>query len=81
LFDLLSEVRADGVGVLVIEQNASLALQHTRYGYVIELGRVVLDGACSDLQNNTLVKDLYLGAGEATDDFIEAARRPRRWKR
>ncbi len=81
LFNLLSQLNAEGVGVMVIEQNARLALQFTRHGYVIELGRVVLDGPCSDLQNDTLVQDLYLGGGEATADFVAAARRPRRWKR
>ena len=81
LFELLTEISADGVGVLVIEQNANLALQHTRHGYVIEVGRVVLEGACSDLRDNPLVQDLYLGAGEGTADFAEAAARPRRWRR
>lgn len=81
LFELLTEVSADGVGVLVIEQNANLALQHTRHGYVIEVGRVVLEGACRDLRDNPLVQDLYLGAGEGTADFAAAAARPRRWRR
>ena len=82
LFDLLTEISAGGVGVMVIEQNARLALQHTRHGYVIEVGRVVLDGPCSELRDNTLVQDLYLGGGgEATADFVAAARRPRRWRR
>ena len=81
LFELLIQVSEDGVGVLVIEQNANLALQHTRYGYVIEVGRVVLEGSCDDLRNNPLVQDLYLGAGEATADFVAAAERPRRWRR
>jgi branched-chain amino acid transport system ATP-binding protein len=82
LFELLSTVSADGVGVMVIEQNARLALQHTQHGYVIELGRVVLDGPSGELQSDTVVQDLYLGGGgEATADFVAAARRPRRWKR
>jgi branched-chain amino acid transport system ATP-binding protein len=82
LFDLLTEISAGGVGVMVIEQNARLALQHTQHGYVIEVGRVVLDGPCSELRDNTLVQDLYLGGGgEATADFVAAARRPRRWRR
>jgi branched-chain amino acid transport system ATP-binding protein len=81
LFELLSEVSEGGVGVMVIEQNARLALQHTRHGYVIELGRVVLDGPCDELQSDTLVQDLYLGGGEATADFAAAAQRFRRWRR
>lgn len=81
LFDLLTQISEDGVGVLVIEQNANLALQHTSYGYVVELGRVVLDGPCRVLQDNTVVQDLYLGAGEATADFVEVIERPRSWTR
>jgi branched-chain amino acid transport system ATP-binding protein len=81
LFELLSQVSGDGVGVMVIEQNARLALEHTQYGYVVELGRVVLDGPCEELKRDTVVQDLYLGGGEATSDFSDAAQRFRRWRR
>ena len=81
LFELLSEVTADGVGVLVIEQNARLAMQYTHHGYVLELGRVVIDGPCATLREDTVVQDLYLGGGEDTSDFLAAAHRPRRWRR
>lgn len=81
IFELLTQVSDDGVGVLVIEQNARLAMKHTKHGYVIELGRVVLDGPCEDLRNDTVVQDLYLGGGEETSDFVAAAQRPRRWRR
>jgi branched-chain amino acid transport system ATP-binding protein len=81
LFELLSEVSTAGVGVLTIEQNARLAMQYTHHGYVIELGRVVIDGPCASLRSDTVVQDLYLGGGEDTADFLAAVRRPRRWKR
>lgn len=81
IFELLTQVSSDGVGVLVIEQNARLAMKHTSHGCVIELGRVVLEGPCDDLCNDTLVQDLYLGGGEETSDFVAAAQRPRRWRR
>jgi branched-chain amino acid transport system ATP-binding protein len=82
LFELLSEVSTSGVGVLVIEQNARLAMNHTHHGYVIELGRVVIDGPCAELRDDTVVQDLYLGGGgEETADFVAAAQRPRRWRR
>jgi branched-chain amino acid transport system ATP-binding protein len=80
LFELLSGVSTAGVGVLAIEQNARLAMQYTHHGYVIELGRVVIDGPCASLRNDTVVQDLYLGGGEDTADFLAAAHRPRRWK-
>lgn len=82
LFDLLNEIVASGVGVLVIEQNARLALQHTHHGYVIEVGRVVIDGPSEELRNDTVVQDLYLGGGgEAAADFADVTKRRRRWRR
>lgn len=82
LFDLLTRVREDGVGVLVIEQNARLALQHTEDAYVIEVGRIEHSGKSLSLRNDPVVQDLYLGGGgEATAAFSEIAARPRRWRR
>ena len=96
LFELLSEVTADGVGVLVIEQNARLAMQYTHHGYVLELGRVVIDGPCARLREDTVVQDLYsvaartpptswprrTGRGGGDDDAETiAARRPSRSSR
>ena len=82
LFELLTRVREDGVGVLVIEQNARLALQHTEDAYVIEVGRIEHSGKSLNLRNDPVVQDLYLGGGgEATAAFSEIAARPRRWRR
>ena len=62
LFELLSEVIADGVGVLVIEQNARLAMQYTHHGYVLELGRVVIDGPCAALARTPWCRTCTSGA-------------------
>jgi branched-chain amino acid transport system ATP-binding protein len=47
--------------VLLVEQNAKLALEVSQRGYVIESGRVTLQGAASQLLSNTLVRQAYLG--------------------
>lgn len=83
LFDLLSEInREQGVSVVVIEQNARLALAHTKHSYVIDVGRVVLEGPSADLRDDPSVQELYLGGGgEAREVFAAAKRRTRGWQR
>ena len=51
--------------ILLVEQNASLALQVATYGYIMEMGKVVLDGPCDKLRENPDVKEFYLGIGES----------------
>ena len=71
LFELLSRLNEeDGMGVLVIEQNARVALSHSRYGYVLETGRVVVEGTSADLRDDGYVQEYYLGgAGEAKEAY------------
>jgi len=61
IFDTIIEIRKLGVAVLLVEQNAFLALQIADYGYVIETGEIVLEGLGRDLLANSRVKDAYLG--------------------
>jgi branched-chain amino acid transport system ATP-binding protein len=61
IFDTIIEIRKQGVSVLLVEQNAFLALQIADYGYVIETGEIVLEGPGRDLLANPRVKDAYLG--------------------
>ena len=49
------------VAMLLVEQNATVALRYASYGYVMENGRVVIDGAASDLAANPVVQEFYLG--------------------
>jgi branched-chain amino acid transport system ATP-binding protein len=65
IFDILHQINADGVTLLVVEQNASKALTLADYGYVLETGSVALEGAGNDLLNDQRVRALYLG-GEVT---------------
>ena len=61
IFDTVVEIRKRGIPVLLVEQNAFLALQIADYGYVLETGKIVLEGPASELMQNEKVKEAYLG--------------------
>lgn len=61
IFELIRSIRADGVTVLVVEQNARLALRSADYAYVLDQGRVVLEGHASELVSDERVASAYLG--------------------
>ncbi|MDT8272441.1 MAG: ABC transporter ATP-binding protein [Desulfomonilia bacterium] len=62
--DTLKEVRVRDMTILLVEQNAKLALNIADYGYIMETGRIVLEGTSRDLRENEDVQELYLGVGE-----------------
>ncbi len=70
IFAALDALRAQGVTILLVEQDASLALSHADRGYVMRTGRVVLEGSSGDLLADESVRTIYLGAwngeGEAS---------------
>ncbi len=59
--DLIVEINRQGTGVLLVEQNATMALSIASYGYVLETGKVVLDAAASELLADDDVREFYLG--------------------
>ncbi len=62
IFDIIRRINADGgVSLLVVEQNANVALQVADYAYVMENGRIVLDGPAAQLRENADIKEFYLG--------------------
>jgi branched-chain amino acid transport system ATP-binding protein len=62
IFEALVRMReTDGVAVLVVEQNANLALEHAARAYVLEVGRVVVEGPSDELRKNESVRRSYLG--------------------
>jgi branched-chain amino acid transport system ATP-binding protein len=61
IFDTIVEIRKSGVAILLVEQNAFLALQIADFGYVIETGEITLQGTGAELLDNPLVKEAYLG--------------------
>lgn len=65
IFAIIEKInREEKATILLVEQNANLALQVASYGYIMEMGKVVLDGPCQKLRENPDVKEFYLGIGE-----------------
>lgn len=62
IFDIIREINKQGVTVLLIEQNANMALKTADYAYVLETGRIGLSGTGAELLNNEDVKKAYLGS-------------------
>ena len=76
IFDIVRRLNAErGVTIVLVEQNARLALEIATYGYVLELGRVVLEGSAQSLRGNRDVQEFYLGQRDT------GVRGERRWKR
>jgi branched-chain amino acid transport system ATP-binding protein len=76
IFDIIRRInRERGVTVLVVEQNANVALHTADYGYVLELGRIVMEDTCERLLEKDDIREFYLGLKESS------VRGTRRWKR
>ncbi|GIM30509.1 hypothetical protein CPJCM30710_31750 [Clostridium polyendosporum] len=61
IFNIIKEVHRQGVTILLVEQNANLALKVADYGYVMETGKMIIEGSGKDLINNEDIKKAYLG--------------------
>ncbi len=83
IFEIVKRLNTDeGVTFLLAEQNTTMALRYATYGYILENGRVVMDGDASSLAENEDVKEFYLGvSGESRKSFrnVKAYRRRKRW--
>ena len=64
--DTLVKISNLGTTILLVEQNAKLALRISHYGYILEAGRIVLKGTSQELMENPDVQELYLGLGDET---------------
>jgi branched-chain amino acid transport system ATP-binding protein len=74
--------QAEGVSFLLAEQNTNMALKYATYGYILENGRVVLDGDAAALRNNEDVKEFYLGlsaGGRKSYRDVKHYKRRKRW--
>jgi branched-chain amino acid transport system ATP-binding protein len=65
VLDLIAAINKEGVTVFMVEQNASLALEIAHHAYVLQTGRIVLDGPASQLRADPRIRDAYLGGQEA----------------
>jgi len=83
IFEIVSTLnRNEGVSILLAEQNAMIALKFATYGYILENGRVVMDGEAASLRENEDVKEFYLGLGSGgRKSFrdVKYYRRRKRW--
>ncbi|WP_096016412.1 ABC transporter ATP-binding protein [Campylobacter lanienae] len=61
VFDIIERLKEDGITILLVEQNAFLALKASDYTYVLENGHIVMEGASKDMTNNYEIKKKYLG--------------------
>jgi branched-chain amino acid transport system ATP-binding protein len=71
----------EGVSFLLAEQNTNMALKYARYGYILENGRVVLDGEAKTLRENEDVKEFYLGVAEGKRKSFREVKHYKRRKR
>lgn len=82
LFDTIGRIKAaEGLTVLLVEQNARSAIAQCDYGYVMEGGRIVLHGSRADLQGNQDVQEFYLGLSGADRPSYREVKHYRRRKR
>src|SRR5947209_1239849 len=83
IFEIVRDLNTnEQVSFLLAEQNTSVALRFADYGYILENGRVVMDGAASELSRNEDVKEFYLGlssAGRKSFRDVKHYRRRKRW--
>jgi branched-chain amino acid transport system ATP-binding protein len=83
IFEIVKKLNEEqGVSFLLAEQNTNVALRYAKYGYILETGRVVLDGEASALRENEDVKEFYLGVGgEGRKSFrdVKHYKRRKRW--
>ena len=79
--DLIREINADGVSVLLVEQNAAVAMSLCHVGYVLEGGQIVLHGDADTLKNNEDIQEFYLGKGKGTQRSFRDVKHYRRRKR
>ena len=76
IFDIIVRInRERGTTILLVEQNANVALNVASYGYILEVGRIVMEDSCERLREKDDVKEFYLGMKEA------GVRGTRRWKK
>jgi branched-chain amino acid transport system ATP-binding protein len=83
IFEIVKRLNAEqGVSVLLAEQNTNMALKYANYGYILENGRVVMDGEAKSLRENEDVREFYLGIGAGDRKSfrdVKSYKRRKRW--
>jgi len=82
IFEIVKRLNEEeGVSFLLAEQNTNIALRYAHYGYILESGRVVMDGVADELRNNPDVKEFYLGVSEGSKRSFRDGKNYKRRKR
>ena len=82
IFEIVKKLNQEqGVTFLLAEQNTAVALRYATYGYIMENGRVVMDGDAADLRENEDVKEFYLGVSDGEKKSFKDVKQYRRRKR
>lgn len=83
VFNIIRTINKEqGITMLLVEQNANMALHCASYGYVMESGKIALDGSCEELLNNEDVKEFYLSGGDKDRKSfknLKSYKRRKRW--
>ncbi len=83
VFEIVKDLnQKERVSFLIAEQNTNMALRYANYGYIMESGRIVMDGKAEDLRNNEDVKEFYLGMGGGERKSfrdVKSYKRRKRW--
>ena len=83
VFEIVKDLNTkEKVTFLIAEQNTNMALKYADYGYIMESGRIMMDGTASDLRNNEDVKEFYLGVGggeRKSFKDVKSYKRRKRW--
>ena len=83
IFEIVSQInKQEGVTILLAEQNTNMALQYAEYAYILENGRVVMEGSAKSMRDNEDVKEFYLGiSGKGRQSYrdFKQYRRRKRW--
>ncbi len=84
IFRIVSRINEEqGATIVLVEQNANMALQVAHYGYVMETGKIVMEGTADELKSNPDIKEFYLGMGAADTlksyKDVKSYKRRKRW--
>ena len=82
VFSIIKRInQEENLPILLVEQNANMALRHAEHGYVMEQGKIMMSAPSSELLENEDIKEFYLGAGDSDHSFkkLKSFKRRKRW--
>jgi branched-chain amino acid transport system ATP-binding protein len=80
IFAIIRRLRSDGMTLLLVEQNAHMALEVADYGYVMEVGQIVREDSASALRSDPTIQEFYLGVNETGESGDRQRKRQKQWR-